>query len=129
MQLAWLGVASHAPGYSAFNWEIESQWVQPRKKLRGMQLGCEGDPFKGVEKEEALRSMSERAVKEFASLVGTCTTAGKPWRVSTPLEHTHLTDAADIRACLLEFQRDGFEGGRTDEIGAPSPLTVGWTRH
>ena len=103
-QLAWLGVAAYAPGDSAYNWEIESQWAKPRRKLIGHQLGRSAvdddrQPLQGFDNpEDAYRRIAAAAVREFHDLLSTCKTGDNVWHVEAPLdEYPLLEDYALIR--------------------------------
>ena len=95
--------AYHAGG-SKFNWEIEQQWVQPRRKLAGVELGKlsvvdPDNPLAGFDTaEEAFQHISDAGMREMHDLLVSCTVGGSPWSVSAPTNCTNVPDYADVLA-------------------------------
>ena len=121
-KLAWLGFGQHAPGYSAFNWQVESQWPKPNRELQGRQLGRSVAATKDAlfashaDPESALREVTTVAMKEFVELLQGLSTNGKPWevRAASDNEPRCITDFEDLedyvssgpRAIGKEVHRD-----------------------
>ena len=111
--------AAYSAGDSPYNWEIESQWSQPRQKSWGKQFGRSAvrdprTPFAEFDnKEDAFRAIAATALTEFKNLCETCNTGDpeaktpslQPWTVNLLTESAHplLPDAQDI----IEFFQAG----------------------
>ena len=79
---------AQAPYHSSWHWEIESQWRFPRNLIAGQAFGrghVDGDPMEQDKpREECLRDVSTKAVKEYVSVLRQHAKCGdKPWRVET----------------------------------------------
>ena len=94
-----MAIVTFAPGDSKWSWEIEQQWCQPRSKSLVKAFGRNSvkdpsKPFAEFENTEAaLQHISDAAMHEFAALLTTCQTGGKPWRVSAPGKEQNIVDA------------------------------------
>ena len=98
-----IAAAFHAGG-SRFNWKIEGQWPQPRRKLASIELGKHSvanpdNPLAGFEDpEKAFRHISTSAMHQMHDILSGCETGGKPWRVSAPADLEFIPDWEDLIA-------------------------------
>ena len=99
-----LVLAFHAGG-SRFNWQVEQQWAQPRRKLAGVELGKTSvkdphHPFHGFDDEEsALRHISDHSMRDIHSVLTSCKCGGKPWHIEAPTNDEDLmADWEDVVA-------------------------------
>ena len=94
--------AFHAGG-SKFNWEIESQWTQPRRKMAGVELGKSSvadaeRPVRDFEApEDGFRHISTAAMHEFHHALTHCSTGKRPWTVRALLDCEGIPDWKDVR--------------------------------
>ena len=100
-QKAMVIVLAYHAGGSRFNWPIEQQWAQPRRKLAGVELGkhCVKDPhhpFEGFDDEEAaLRHISDAAMEEIHRVLSSCKCGGNPWHIEAPTNDKDVLDDWD----------------------------------
>ena len=78
---------AHAPGSSASNWEAEQGWSPISKRLIGKELGRSAAPTKEAlfgkfeNQEDAIRSVTDQALKEFHALLQGIRTKGRNYQV------------------------------------------------
>ena len=102
---ALLICCAYGTGDSKRNWEVESMWVQARRRTVGKEFGRSSvsdihRSFAGFDNtEDALAAISDAAMDEFSRQLAMCKVAGEPWSIRSPMEHT-IKDYAVVSAAF-----------------------------